>query len=102
MPDKEKKQAAAVGPPDPADDRLRDVNEQLTLAVLRVQEQAEELERLVRTLKASGAGLQTKNEELEKFHDLVVGRELRIVELEKQVTRLQAKIDQLTSEANAR
>jgi DNA repair ATPase RecN len=102
MPDKEKSDAAGVGPPDPADDRLRDVNEQLTLAMLRVQEQAEELERIVRALKASEASLQTKNNELEKFHDMVVGRELKLVELEKQVTRLQAKIDQLTSEENAR
>jgi hypothetical protein len=95
MPNTENNTSAAVGPPDPAADRLRDVNERLTLAVLRVQEQAEELERVVEALKASEARLQTKNDELEKFHDMVVGRELRLVELEKQVTRLQATIDQL-------
>jgi DNA repair ATPase RecN len=102
MPNKRKRGAAAVGAPNPANARLRDANEQLTLAVLRVQEQAEELERVVRALKASEGGLQTKNDELEKFHDMVVGRELRLAELEKQVTRLQAKIDQLTSEAKTR
>jgi DNA repair ATPase RecN len=102
MPDKEKKEGAGVGPPDSADDRLRDINEQLTLAVLRVQEQAEELERVVRALKASEAGLQMKNNELENFYDIVVGRELKLVELERQVTRLQARIDELTSENNAR
>jgi PAS domain S-box-containing protein len=227
MPNKEKKRAAAVGPPDTADGQLRDVNEQLTLAALRAQERAddsagryrdlvegldavvleadadtwqftfvspgaqrllgyplerwlrepsfwidlihpedrkstvnacktaaagaaifriefraiardghtvwlaliarvrqrdqgparqiqgllldigeskraEELERVVSALKASEAELQTKNDELEKFHDMIVGRELKLVELKKQVTRLQGKIDELTSERNAR
>jgi hypothetical protein len=102
MPDEGKGEAAGVGPPDRPDDRLRDVNQQLALAVLRVQEQAEELERVVRALKASEGNLQTKNDELEKFHDMVVGRELRLVELERQVTRLQATIDQLTAEKKAR
>jgi PAS domain S-box-containing protein len=63
---------------------------------------AEELERVVSALKASEAELQTKNDELEKFHDMIVGRELKLVELKKQVTRLQGKIDELTSERNAR
>jgi predicted nucleic acid-binding Zn-ribbon protein len=102
MPNTENNASAAAGPPDPAADRLREVNERLTLAMLRVQEQAEELERVVRALKASEADLHTKNNELEKFHDMVVGRELRIMELEKEVTRLQAKIDLLTSKETAR
>jgi prefoldin subunit 5 len=102
MPNTENHDAGTVGPPDPADGRLRDVNQRLTLAVLRVQEQAEELERVIGALKATETGLQTKNDELEKFHDIVVGRELRLVELEKQVARLQAVIDQLTAEKNRR
>jgi predicted RNase H-like nuclease (RuvC/YqgF family) len=102
MPNNGRSEAAGGEPLDPADDRLRDANEQLTLTVLRVQEQAEELDRVLKTLVASAVTLQTKNDDLEKFHDMVVGRELRLAELEKHVTQLQAKLDQMTSEARPR
>jgi hypothetical protein len=34
--------------------------------------------------------LKGKNEELEQFHDIVVGRELKMIELEKEVRTLQS------------
>jgi len=33
--------------------------------------------------------------ELEQFHDVVVGRELKLIELEKEIQRLQREIERL-------
>jgi FixJ family two-component response regulator len=47
-----------------------------------------EMRDLVERLTASQTQLQEKNNDLEQFHDVVVGRELKMMELEKQVEEL--------------
>jgi PAS domain S-box-containing protein len=56
------------------------------------------LQQVVRELETSLADLQERNEELEKFHDITVGRELKMMQLEKEVERLQRELEKLTSE----
>lgn len=87
-------------------DKLRDANEQLTLATLRAQVEAEasagiaeQLRRLVSKLEASETALHEKNEELENFHDIVVGRELKMMQLEKENEQLLKEVNRLKSEA---
>jgi hypothetical protein len=40
-------------------------------------------------LQVATAELKEKNAELEQFHDIVVGRELKMIDLEKELRRLQ-------------
>ena len=47
-----------------------------------------EVRDLVERLTASQTELQEKIHDLERFHDVVVGRELKMIELEKQVEEL--------------
>jgi len=65
----------------------RDVTEQ--------KETATQLERvknqLERTVGDKTIALQQRLEELENFHDVVVGRELRLIELEKKIKQLESK-----------
>jgi septal ring factor EnvC (AmiA/AmiB activator) len=44
----------------------------------------------IRQLQAATTALKEKNEELEQFHDIVVGRELKMIELEKELRKLQS------------
>jgi predicted nucleic acid-binding Zn-ribbon protein len=55
-------------------------------------QKVEEYERVVRELERSRADLQEKVEELEKFEEAVVGRELKMIELEKELERLRSRI----------
>lgn len=86
---------------------LRDANEHLTLAALQAQAEAEtlggmaqQLRGLVTKLEASETTLREKNEELENFYDIVVGRELSMMRLEKENKQLQREVDQLRSETH--
>lgn len=56
------------------------------------------LQQVVHELETSRADLQERNEELEKFHDITVGRELKMMQVEKEVERLQRELEKLTSE----
>jgi len=58
---------------------------------------AERLDRLVTKLEASEKALKERNAELENFHDIVVGRELKMSRLEKEIERLQQEVTRLTS-----
>lgn len=58
------------------------------------------LRRLVNKLEVSETALQEKNEELENFHDIVVGRELKMMQLEKENEQLLNEVDRLKSEAH--
>jgi CHASE3 domain sensor protein len=44
----------------------------------------------IRQLQVATAELKEKNAELEQFHDIVVGRELKMIDLEKQLRKLQS------------
>ena len=46
-------------------------------------------------LNAANQALQERLAELEEFHDVVVGRELKLIGLEKEVQQLQCEIEQL-------
>lgn len=57
--------------------------------------QVERYEDVVRELETSKAELTVKVDDLEKFHDVVVGRELRMMQLEKEMATLKAKLESL-------
>src|SRR2546422_572385 len=56
-------------------------------------------EKVVRDLEESKAELQEKILDLEKFEEVVVGRELKMIALEKEVEKLQRELDQLKAES---
>jgi PAS domain S-box-containing protein len=64
-----------------------------------LRESKKELERRVleRTaeLNEANAALQERLADLEQFHDVVVGRELKLIEFEKEIQRLQCEIERL-------
>ncbi len=55
-------------------------------------------EQVVRDLERSKAELQEKILDLEKFEEVVVGRELKMIALEKEVERMRRELDKLQSE----
>jgi polyhydroxyalkanoate synthesis regulator phasin len=52
----------------------------------------------VRDLEESKAELQDKILDLEKFEEVVVGRELKMIALEKEVEKLEREVIQLKAE----
>lgn len=52
----------------------------------------QERERLIAELRRTQAELHDKVEELERFYDVAVDRELRMIELEREVRQLQAEL----------
>jgi PAS domain S-box-containing protein len=55
-------------------------------------------EKVVRDLEESKAELQEKILDLEKFEEVVVGRELKMIALEKEVEKLQKEVESLRAE----
>jgi transcriptional regulator with PAS, ATPase and Fis domain len=55
-------------------------------------------ERVVRDLEKSKLELQEKILELEKFEEVVVGREIKMIALEKEVERWQSEVERLRGE----
>src|SRR6058998_1511116 len=55
-------------------------------------------ERVVRDLRASQAELQEKILDLEKFEEVVVGRELKMIALEKEVESLRQQVERMKGE----
>ena len=53
---------------------------------------------MVRDLEESKAELQEKILDLEKFEEVVVGRELKMIALEKDVEKLQREVERLRAE----
>src|SRR6266566_2437814 len=53
-------------------------------------------EKVVRDLQASKAELQEKILDLEKFEEVVVGRELKMIALEKEIENLRRELDKLS------
>ena len=56
-------------------------------------------ERVVRDLEKSKLELQEKILELEKFEEVVVGREIKMIALEKEVERWQSEVERLRGES---
>ena len=52
-------------------------------------------ERVVRDLRASQTELQEKILDLEKFEEVVVGRELKMIALEKEVETLREQLERM-------
>jgi hypothetical protein len=63
---------------------------------LRSRVRQYEMRDLVERLTASQIALQEKIHDLEQFHDVVVGRELKMIELEKQVEELKRSAHMVT------
>jgi PAS domain S-box-containing protein len=55
-------------------------------------------EKVLRDLEESKAELQEKIQDLEKFEEVVVGRELKMIGLEKEVEKLQREVEQFKAE----
>ncbi len=53
-------------------------------------------EKVVRDLQVSKAELQEKILDLEKFEEVVVGRELKMIALEKEIEKLRGELDKLS------
>src|SRR2546428_1608885 len=58
-------------------------------------------ERVVRDLRASQTELQEKILDLEKFEEVVVGRELKMIALEKEVETLRERLEKMKAEGQA-
>jgi PAS domain S-box-containing protein len=74
---------------------FRDIthNEEAETALRRSQEELERrVEERTHDLAAANTALQEKNQELEHFHDAVIGRELKMIELEKELERLRMEL----------
>jgi hypothetical protein len=70
----------------------------LLLDITESKAQAERLRQVIRDLEASQASLKEKVEELEKFQDLTIGRELKMIQLEKELAHLQRELAKLQSD----
>lgn len=71
------------------EERLREAHQQLEQRVIERTHELEEANR----------ALQEKNRELEEFADVVVGRELKMIDLEKEVKRLREELERLNCDA---
>lgn len=58
------------------------------------------LHEVIAAQKALEGQLHERVQELERFHDMVVGRELKMMEVEKELMRLQEQLARLTSQKN--
>ncbi|MGH7232455.1 MAG: hypothetical protein ACREJU_14015, partial [Nitrospiraceae bacterium] len=67
------------------EEKLHHLNAELT-------KQVQAYEAVVKELKTSKDTLEEKNEALERFHDVVVDRELKMIELEKEVQKLKQRL----------
>src|SRR5947199_349977 len=78
---------------------LRDADGKL-IGAIGILRDMRAYERVVRDLRASQAELQEKILDLEKFEEVVVGRELKMIALEKEVESLRQQLERLKTERN--
>src|SRR5213593_3592292 len=76
---------------------LRDADGKL-IGAIGILRDMRAYERVVRDLRASQAELQEKILDLEKFEEVVVGRELKMIALEKEVETLRQQLERTKSE----
>jgi len=58
-----------------------------------IEQLANEFNRMTESLKESREKLEKRIEQLERFHKLTIGRELRMIELKKEIKKLKEKFD---------
>lgn len=91
-------------------ERTKELEEARESLEIKVRARTKELEKLnqnlekrveerTKALKASKAELQKRVEELERFRKIAVGRELKMVELKRQIERLKEKLQKQKSES---
>src|SRR5437667_410642 len=68
------------------------------IGVIGILREIRAYERVVRDLRASQAELQEKILDLEKFEEVVVGRELKMIALEKEVESLRQQLERLKAD----
>jgi PAS domain S-box-containing protein len=76
---------------------LRDLDGKV-IGAIGILRDMREYEKVVRDLEESKAELQEKILDLEKFEEVVVGRELKMIALEKEVEKLQREVARLRAE----
>lgn len=73
------------------------LEEEKTILKIKVKARTKQLEELVESLedqvKARTQELQKKIEELEKFHQIAIGRELKMIELKKEIEKLKKELE---------
>jgi hypothetical protein len=73
---------------------LRDLDGEV-IGAIGILRDMREYEKVVRDLEDSKAELQEKILDLEKFEEVVVGRELKMIALEKEVEKLRQELEPL-------
>ena len=79
--------------------RTQELEEAKASLEIKVKARTKELEELTKSLdeqvKEKTKELQKKLEELEKFHKVAIGRELKMIELKKEIKRLKEELEKL-------
>jgi len=77
--------------------KRRELEEAKSVLEIKVQARTKELEELTKSLEEKVKGrtkeLQLRIEELEKFHKLTIGRELKMVELKEEIEKLKEELE---------
>jgi transcriptional regulator with PAS, ATPase and Fis domain len=73
---------------------LRDADGRV-IGAIGILRDMREYEKVVRDLQESKAELQEKIQDLEKFEEVVVGRELKMIALEKEVENLRRELEKV-------
>jgi len=83
-------------------EKTRELEEAKTVLEIKVRARTRELEELAQSLeeqvKERTKELQEKVQELEKFQKIAVGRELKMIELKKEIERLKKELEKKESE----
>jgi PAS domain S-box-containing protein len=72
--------------------RIQERTEELRIAISELEDEIEERKRMEAELRQAAQELQAANEELTRFNRIMVGRELRMIELKKEVNELCGKV----------